>query len=264
MKPIFVLILLVYSFSLSGQQERVISGIVLDADTKAIIPYATIAVYRNDQLIDGVSSSKKGTFKITIKETCTHIAVSFIGYQKSTINITELKKNKKLEVYLHRDDTTLEEVVIQGERTSTQLKIDRKVINLGNDIQQSGVNALEAFDQIPEVQSDIATGTIALRGSENVQVLVNGKLSPLNATELLQQIQASSIDRIEIITSPSAKHRAEGLSGIINIILKKQQNQGVNLKVNSSIGTRRYSVGLNGNYNNSWYNFKLSTSHSKK
>lgn len=263
MKLLFSLSLTLYSALLFSQQERTLSGSVLDADTKEAIPYATIAVYTGDQLVDGVSSDDNGSFTINLKDTHTQLEVSFIGYKKSTHNIAEITTSENITVYLQVDNNALEEVVIQGERTTSQLKIDRKVINLGSDIQQSGVNALEAFEQFPEVQTDVATGTVALRGSDNIQILVNGKLSPLNAAELLQQIQASQIDRVEIITSPSAKHRAEGLSGIINIILKRQQNNGLNLTTNASVGTRRYTFDTNGNYNNSWLNFKLNLSHSK-
>ena len=260
MKHIFSFILSLYSLLLFFQQETIIFGTVIDAKTKEHIPFATIAVFNDNRLIDGVSTNENGTFKIGIKENYTHIEVSFIGYKKINIKAKEITDN--ITINLFQDNNVLNEVIVQGERTTSSLKIDRKIINVGSNIQQSGVNALEVFEQIPEVETDIATGSITLRGSENIQVLVNGKLSPLNASELLQQIRASNIDRIEIITSPSAKNRADGLSGIINIILKEQRNLGLNLVSNASIGTKRYSFGIDGNYNNSWFNFKASISHS--
>ncbi|MDC6364690.1 MULTISPECIES: outer membrane beta-barrel family protein [Flavobacteriaceae] len=261
MKYILAFMFSMYGFLVFPQQETIIFGTVIDADTKKPIPYTTIAIFNDNLLINGVSSNEDGTFKIRVKETYTHIEVSFIGYKKSTIKASEFTDG--ITIHLFQDINALDEVIIKGERTTSLLKIDRKIINLGSNIQQSGVNALEAFEQIPEVETDIATGTIALRGSENIQILVNGKLSPLNTSELLQQIRASNIDRIEIITSPSAKNRADGLSGIINIILKRQRNLGLNIVSNASIGTRRYGFGIDGNYNNSWYNFKARISQSK-
>ena len=256
----FLFTLSMYSFLAFPQQETIIYGTVIDAKTKEQISYATIAVFNDDRLIDGTSSNENGTFKIKVKQAYTHIEVSFIGYKK--LNIKSIDITDNITISLFQDINILSEVIIQGERSTSLLKIDRKIINIGSNIQQSGVNALEAFEQIPEVEIDIATGTISLRGSDNIQVLVNGKLSPLNASELLQQIQASNIDRVEIITSPSAKNRANGLSGIINIILKKQRKSGLNLVSNASVGTRRNGLGIDSNYNNSWYNLKLSASHS--
>ena len=121
------------------------------------------------------------------------------------------------------EPTTLQidEVTVTAERTTSIQKIDRKIINLGNDIQQVGTTALEALDQITEVQTDLSTGVISLRGSSDLRLLVNGKPSGQNAGELLGQIPSASIDRIEIISAPSAKEQADGISGIVNIILKK-------------------------------------------
>ncbi len=237
-----------------------LNGEVIDADTQEKIVYATVAIYNNEKLIDGVSTDEDGMFELIINEAFTHIEISFIGYQTYRLALSEGENKKNIKVLLVIDPNKLEEVLVEGKLTTTQVKIDRKIINLGSDIQQAGVNALEAFEQIPEIQTDISTGIISLRGSNNVRILVNGKLSPLNSSELLQQIPSSNIKRIEIITSPSAKNRADGLSGIINILLKKNNDAGLNLGVTSSVGTRRYGLGLNGNYNIAWANFRLNTS----
>ena len=261
-RTIIIHLFLFFIIGSASSQEFQLKGIIIDANNKEAIPFATIIAYNNIELVDGTSADENGNFQLITNKTFTHFEIRFIGYKTLRLTFSEIENKKELVIVLHIDSTVLEEVIIKGKRTTTQLKIDRKVINFGRDIQQTGVNALEAFDQISEVETDIATGTISLRGSHNVNVLVNGKPSSLSATELLQQIPSSSIDQVEIITSPSAKHKANGLSGIINIILKKNINSGLNLGLITSIGTRRYSYGLHGNYNLSSINFRWNASKS--
>ncbi|CAM1364157.1 TonB-dependent receptor domain-containing protein [Tenacibaculum xiamenense] len=240
------------------------SGVVKDATTQESIPYATIGLYKETVLVDGTSSNERGQFQIKNNKEATHIEVSFMGYEIYKILISEILDYQNMNVVLQPSKNELNEVVVQAERTTTQLKIDRKIVNLGTDLQQSGATALEAFDQISEIQTDLGTGSLSLRGSGNVRLLINGKPSAMNSMELLDQIPASSIQRVEIITSPSAKNQADGLSGIINIIFKKNINQGLNLNLNSSVGTKRYQVGFDGNYNTSIVNFRLQASHGER
>lgn len=261
MKYQLIIIIMLITSSVYAQSRR-LKGTIIDNETKEAIAFATIAFYNNNELVDGISTDENGNFKLETNQIFTHLEVSFIGYKKVKLLLTDLENKKEIKISLSIDTKALDEVIVEGKKTTTQLKIDRKIINLGSDIQQSGANALEAFDQIIEVENDVSNGTISLRGSKNVRVLVNGKPSPLSATELLQQIQASSINRIEIITSPSAKHKADGLSGIINVILKKNQNSGLNLGLNSSIGTKRYGFGIYGNSNFTSLNFSLNASKS--
>ena len=204
MRLILSLLLILISVEpVFSQKNLVYKGIVKDANTQEIIPYATVAIYNNINLIDGVSTNDDGEFQLKKNKDATHIEVSFIGYKTYILQISTINYSNAIVINL-QSDNELEEVIIQTERTTTHLKIDRKIINIGTDLQQSGSTALEAFDQVSEIQTDLGTGTISLRGSGNVRVLVNGKPSPLNTTELLQQTAASSIDKIEIITSPSS------------------------------------------------------------
>ncbi|PQJ78176.1 TonB-dependent receptor [Polaribacter porphyrae] len=243
-----------------SQKKSIFKGTVKDTITFESIPFTTIAVYNNATLIDGVSSDDKGNFRIKIDANFTHFEISFIGYKKQKLLISEIKNQDKIAIYLTPEKNQLEEIVINSELTTTQLKIDRKVVNLGADLQQSGTTALEAFDQISEIQTDLSTGAISLRGSGNVRLLIDGKPTALSVTELLDQMPASVIEKVEIITSPSAKNQANGLSGIINIILKKDKNLGLNLMLNSSVGTKRYNYGLNTNYNFAFVNLRLNAS----
>ncbi|MCF6280480.1 MAG: TonB-dependent receptor [Flavobacteriaceae bacterium] len=245
----------------SFAQKTQLKGIVIDAVTQQKVPFATIAIYNQDKLVDGVSANENGTFQLKTSKEFTYVEVSFIGYKTKQIQASEIKNKKELTILLVVDENTLDEIIIQGERTTSQLKIDRKIFNLGSDVQQSGTTVLEAFDQIVDIQVDLGTNSLSLRGSGNVRLLVNGKPSSMGATELLEQIPSSSVDRIEIITSPSAREQADGISGIINVILKKDVNKGLNLNINSSVGTNnRYGFGFGGNYNYSFVNVRLNAS----
>ncbi|WP_405206368.1 TonB-dependent receptor domain-containing protein [Aquimarina sp. LLG6339-5] len=259
----FILISSIGSLITTAQEIKTYKGTVQDATTSAVIPFATIAVYNEKkELIDGVSTDGKGLFQLELNSTFTYLEVSFIGYETYTKSFSEITTSESILIELVSKISDLDEVIIEADRSTVQLKIDRKTIDIGTDIQQSGTTALEAFDQIADIQTDLGTGNLSLRGSDNVRLLINGKPSSLNATELLEQIPSSTIKSIEIITSPSAKYQADGLSGIINIILKKDLNTGLNMNLNSSFGTKRYGYGIQGNYNQSSMNVRFNASQS--
>ncbi|PKV51910.1 outer membrane receptor protein involved in Fe transport [Aquimarina sp. MAR_2010_214] len=246
----------------NAQKTQTYKGSVIDSTTKEAIPFATVAIYQNNILVDGTTTNEFGMFKINLQEVITHFEISFIGYKSKTIKRSEITDIGQVTFMLTPSVSKLEEVVVQVEQTTTKLKIDRKIINLGADLQQAGATTLEAFDQITEIQTDLGTRSLSLRGSGNVRLLINGKPSSMNPTELLEQLPASSVQRVEIITSPSAKNQADGLSGIINVVLKKNSTKGLNTNLNTGIGTKRYSYGIDGNFNFSWINFRWNLSQS--
>ncbi|MDA7716950.1 carboxypeptidase-like regulatory domain-containing protein, partial [bacterium] len=248
-KIIITRLFIVYTISLYAQQRNNFQGIVLDKTTKEVIPFATITAYNNSELISGTSTDDSGKFKLSTDKLISHIEISFIGYKNEFIKLEDIVDNNSFTVLLQASTEELDAVIVNTEQTTANLKIDRKIINLGADLQQAGATALEAFDQITEIQTDLGTGNLSLRGSGNARLLINGKPSSLNPTELLEQIPAASILRVELITSPSAKNQANGLSGIINLILKKDSSKGLNTNLNAGVGTKRYNYGFDGNYN---------------
>ncbi|MFK7813126.1 MAG: TonB-dependent receptor [Maribacter sp.] len=262
MRSYILLILFGFTGSVLLAQYDTHQGIVTDNSSRETIPFATVAVYNNNVLVNGVSTNERGEFKLSLKEVFTHLEISFIGYENTILERSEIKNARSIAIILEPSVTALNEVVVKGEQTTSKLKIDRKIINLGADLQQAGVTTLEAFDQITEIQTDLGTGSLSLRGSGNVRLLVNGKPSSMNPTELLEQMPASSVQRVEIITSPSAKNQADGLSGIINVVLKKNSSKGLNTNLNAGVGTMRYTYGIDGNYNFSWINFRWNVSQS--
>ncbi|MGB5819904.1 MAG: outer membrane beta-barrel family protein [Saonia sp.] len=243
-----------------AQKSVTISGTVTDAVTGTPIAFANITLLRDGKILDGTISDADGRFQLKRTTEFSVLEISFIGYSTVTLQRNAISNMGQLNISLQAHLENLKEVVINGERTATQQEIDRKIIHLGADLQQVGTTALEAFDQIPEIQTDLGTGTISLRGSDNVRLLVNGKRSPLTPAELLAQLSSAAIDRVEIITSPSAKHQADGISGIINIILKNNNDRGLHLGLHAGIGTRRYAYGLQGNYNKGFLNFRFNAS----
>ena len=255
MRKLSIFFYLVFCFCHS--QETRISGKVIDESSQETISFATITLKNQDSIVDGTISDEKGRFQLKTIRDFNVIEVSFMGYEIKTLPKERMSNLEDLNITLVSSIINMEEVTVLAERTTTQQKIDRRVVNLGADLQQAGTTALEAFDQLAEIQTDLSTGVISLRGSSDVRLLINGKPSGWSAGTLLNQIPSSSIDRVEIITAPSAKEQADGISGIINVILKKNKLTGLNLNLNSGYGTYRYNYGLDGNWNKNKLNFRF-------
>ena len=248
--------MILLSIQLCLAQDKLITGTVIDANSLRPISYATVALRNNDSIVDGTITNNKGIFRLRTVRGFNSIEVGFLGYE-ATILDPALLDLETISVALEPTDYQIEGVAVIGERTTSSQQIDRRIINLGSDIQQAGTTALEALDQITEIQTDLSTGTISLRGNSDIRLLINGKPSGLNSGELLGQIPSATIDRIEIISAPSAKEQADGISGIVNIILKKSSLEGINLNLNSGFGSYRHNYGLHGNLNKDWFNLRL-------
>ncbi len=240
-----------------------ISGKVIDAKTEEPVPYATIVVKDLEgKTITGGITDELGVFEIKkIPEGKSLVEIQFIGYQtlKREINLTSgnLKQNLG-SLKLIEEAANLEEVTVVAETSTITQKVDRKVINVGKDLTAAGTTASELLNNVPSVSVDSQTGNVSLRGNENVRVLVDGKPTNISAAQLLQQIPSTSIKTVELITNPSAKYNPEGMSGIINIVLHKNANQGFNGSVNSGATAGhyvRYNTSTNMNYKTGKVNF---------
>lgn len=245
-----------------------IQGKVIDKNLQQPIPYATVAIHDGaDKIISGGISTDDGDFLISdIPKGSYTLKVQFIGYKTYSQPIEISRKNKDINVgtiLLEEEAESLDDVTIIAERTTIEQKIDRKVINVGKDLTTTGGTAAEIMNNIPSVNVD-QDGNIALRGNQNVRILIDGKPTNIDAAQLLKQIPSTSIKKIELITNPSAKYNPEGMSGIINIVLHKNSNIGFNgnlnlglnydknARFNSSIDLnyRTGKVNLYGNYGN--------------
>ena len=238
-----------------------LDGFVYDEQTDKPIPYATVILKDSkDAFLAGVTTNEDGFYELNYEKGNYTLQVDFIGYKRYT-NTIYLNRSLTKTIKLIEKNLQLDEVTIIAEKTSVQQLIDKKIINVGKDILSSGGSAATVLSQLSEINAD-ENGSISLRGNNNVQVLVNGKPSPLSNAELLTQISADEIKTIEIITSPSAKYRSDGLTGILNIITKKKVKTGItisnNLAVNSlgafsgstslGYGKKKVSYTLGANY----------------
>ncbi len=212
----------------------VITGKVMDAKTNETLPYVSIVIKNsNNEILTGGITSENGVFeieKIPLGENT--VEIQFIGYKTVVKKINFTKENSKHTIgtiALVTDTAQLDEVEVIAEVSTVVQKIDRKVINVGKDLTSAGTTASELLNNVQSVTVDSQTGNISLRGNENVRVLIDGKPANVSAAQLLQQIPSTSIKQIELITNPSAKYNPEGMSGIINIILHKNANQGFNV-----------------------------------
>lgn len=216
-----------------GGTKSSVSGIVLN-ESKAAIPFANVAVYRqrDTSLVGGTASDDKGAFSIDVRPGRYIFKFSFLSFEtQRKENI--LVKNEDFSlgtISLKSTTQQIDEVEIVADRSQMELKLDKRVFNIEQDLANAGSNAAEILDNIPSVQVDV-DGNISLRGSENVRVLINGKPSTITGTstaDALRQFQGSMIERVEVITNPSARYDAEGEVGIINIVLKKNRRKGIN------------------------------------
>lgn len=233
-----------------------ISGVVVDSATGEPMPYVNVVVRDpRDSIITGGITDDRGRFLIKqIPEGNSNIEIQFIGYAPIVKKIDISQENRDVEfqnLVLSENTQQLEEVTIRGEVSTVTQKIDRKVINVGKDLTATGTNASELLNNVQSVSVDQQTGEVSLRGNENVRVFIDGKPSNISPAQLLKQIPSSSIKSIELITNPSAKYSPEGMSGIINIVLYKNAQRGLNGSVQAGITAgenMRYNGSLDMNY----------------
>ncbi len=208
-----------------------VTGKVVDQKTKEVIPYATITVKQNTEIVTGDTTDDNGKFTIEnvpLQEVL--VEVEYIGFKTYSSTIRLRSDTKKIDlgtIELTEDSEMLEGIVINAERSTMEQLVDRKVIHVGKDLSTAGASASDIMNNIPSVNVD-QDGNISMRGNDNVKILIDGKPSNLDPKQLLKQLPSNSIDKIELITNPSAKYNPEGMSGMINIVLKKNMNDGFN------------------------------------
>ena len=250
--PYTVLLSLLLFCKLVRPQDQtvVVSGKVLTETRGEALEFATVMLIdpTNSQALGGTTTSKDGSFSLTSPQASFHIKVSFLGFASRTLTDFEVQENKVDlgEIRLSETVQQLDEVEIRAEKSRTEFKLDKRVFNVGKDLSTSGASALEVLDNVPSVNVNIE-GEISLRGSQGVQILINGKPSVLASEggNALGTITADMIDKIEVITNPSAKYEAEGTAGIINIVIKKEERKGVNGSVSLNTGApHNHSFGL--------------------
>jgi len=244
---------------MQAQNNLTLSGKVTDKSNQPI-PYATVTLKEGETVISGSISDENGVFEVkNLAPKNYTVEIQFIGYKAYTskADLTSGKSVALNRITLAEEATTLEGVEIVQERSTIEQKIDRKVINVGRDLTTAGATASEIMNNIPSVNVD-QDGKISLRGNQNVRILVDGRPTNIDPAQLLKQIPSTSIKKIELITNPSAKYNPEGMSGIINIVLNKNANDGFNGSLNAGITFAKepkFNNSLDMNYRTGKVNF---------
>jgi outer membrane cobalamin receptor len=215
-----------------SHDTAVIKGIVVDNATSEPIWYANILLFSTEgqKQVNGIATDEAGRFSVIAdKPGSYYLEVHFIGYETEKLQDIEIdpaKGNVELGVIeLHPDIMTTENIEVQADRSAITYQIDKKVISVDEQSTAFSGNAADVLENVPSVTVDIE-GNVALRGSSNFTVLIDGRPTIMEASEVLQQIPASTIENIEIITNPSVKHDPSGSAGIINVVMKKNKNIG--------------------------------------
>lgn len=246
-KLFFLLIVLMFSTYLNAQTKNSILGIIKDSVSKNAVEYATISLLTGggNKILDGTTTDSLGHFKLRDIDTGFYkLSFESIGYKQKFLTGIHIKKDRVAQnigvIFLSKNENTLKDVVVTSQTKLIDNRIDKIVFNAENDITSQGGVATDILKKIPQVSID-ADGNVELAGNSGIRFLINGKPSTAfgsNVADVLQSIPASQIKSIEVITNPGAKYDAQGLGGIINIILKQTKVNGINSNLSLSAGTR--------------------------
>ncbi|TXI68814.1 MAG: TonB-dependent receptor [Flavobacterium sp.] len=267
---VFTLLSCLLTFSQRPDVKKItISGKVIEKGTNQPLEYATIVFENNitKQLSGGITD-ENGNFKFEVTSGKYNVRAEFISFKSIKLAQTEFNSDVNLGVIAMEPDVAqLNEIEVVAEKSTVEIKLDKRVYNVGKDMMVKGGTVSDVLDNVPSVTVD-AEGTVALRGNENVKILIDGKpsgLAGINIADALKLLPADAVEKVEVITNPSARYDAEGGGGIINIVLRKGKANGVNGSVMVNAGdpeTYGTSINLNkksNNYNlfsNIGYNYR--------
>ncbi|WP_418499355.1 TonB-dependent receptor domain-containing protein [Flagellimonas sp.] len=254
------LLLFLTTSLLYANAKITVTGKILQMGTNTPLEYATVSFTetgRPNPIYGGITD-ENGFFSIEVEKGTYTIKIEYLGFKPLTLDNKKIGDNLDLGILLLSEDAqSLSEVVVKGEKGLFENKLDKKIYNIDRDLTAQSTNVLQALNNVPSVSVSV-DGGIALRGNSNVRILVNGKPSGLvgiSDAQGLERLSSNAVERIEIITNPSARYDAEGAAGIINIILKKGRNLGFNGSVQAVLGVpETFGVGGNLNYRTTKFN----------
>ena len=241
-----------------------VTGTVIDKDTGEPLEYATLVLQsvENPSQVTGGITDQMGLFSVEAKAGNYNLSIEYISYKTYTLNNQTLNTDINLgTIAIGLDVSQLDEVELVAERTTVELRLDKKVYNVGQDLTVKGGSVTDVLDNVPSVSVDVE-GNISLRGNESVRILINGKPSALSglSPDALKQLPADAIQKVEVITNPSARYDAEGTAGILNIVLKQNKTVGLNGAINATVGTPKNNAGtLNLNLRRDKFNLFTTT-----
>ncbi|KQC34617.1 TonB-dependent receptor [Nonlabens sp. YIK11] len=248
-----------------AQKPVQVSGKLLDKTTQTPLEFATVSVISSDPNVSpqGGITDLNGNYQFLVTPGTYTVKWEFISFKPVVRENVVIESEKVFEtISMEPDIAQLEAAVVVAEKTTVDLRLDKKIYNIGQDLTVRGGSVSDVLDNVPSVSVDVE-GNVSLRGNDNVRILIDGRPSALvgfNGAEALRQIPAEAIERVEVITSPSARYDAEGTAGILNIILRKNQIQGFNGSFNVSAGyPERYGASANLNYRTNKWNLFTNT-----
>ena len=254
----FIIFFLLCLCAYTGWAQGIVKGKILDRQKSEPLGFVNIKVTEqgSDKFVGGGITDAGGNFNVSgLKDGKYTLSLTFMGYKDVTrqFEITPAKREVQFKLlYMAEDAKQLNEVTVTGQRATMKLEVDRKSFDVGQLISNAGQSASDVLDNVPSIEVD-NDGNVSLRGNSSVEVWINGKASGLtsdNRAQILQQLPAESIERIEVIDNPSAKFSAEGSAGIINIVLKKDRKAGYYGSVQAGGDTRGgANTSFNVNYN---------------
>lgn len=250
--------------TLKNPVKATIKGKIVDKDTGAPLEFSTITLFsqKDSSVVTGSITDMSGNFLIETQPGRYFAKAEYIAYKSKIVDNIILKKSKLNvdlgAIQLAGDAETLAQVEVRAEKSQMTISLDKRVFNVGKDLASAGGTAEDILDNVPSLSVDVE-GNVSLRGTGGVRLLVDGKPSSLVSADNpggLRSIQASMIDRIEVITNPSARYEAEGMAGIINIVLKKNRAKGLNGSFDANVGyPEDFGLGVNLNYRKNKFNW---------
>ncbi|MCH1471640.1 MAG: TonB-dependent receptor family protein [Flavobacteriaceae bacterium] len=263
-------ILSLFTLTSFGQARQIVlSGTITDAEKSEPLPYATVSVYnRNGDLANGGIADENGIFKLNVSPNDYSLNFEYIGFESITTDVKRYTNSTNIgTIQLVSSVESLEGVDVVGQSADVEIRLDKRVYNVAKNNLIRGGTVSDVLENVPSVSVDI-DGNIELRGNNNVRILVDGKpsgLIGLGGIDALTRLPAESIEKVEVITSPSARYQAEGTTGIINIILAKRFLKGLNGVFNLSAGRNdTYSGSANLNYRKGKFNFFTNSGYSDR
>lgn len=271
--PVLFLLLSAAPSFAQDDNDKAKSGTVkgrVISDSKTPVAYVSVALLKDSSsAVNGALTDEDGKFVIEQTGTGTFmIKVNGIGYEDKIVGnimVTDQAPVKNVgNIVVKVVSNTLDAVQIKGERPLMEMGIDKKVFNVEKNTTTAGGSASDVLQNVPSVSVD-ADGGVSLRGKSGVTILIDGKPATLlggDDANALQSLPASSIESVEVITNPSAKYDAQGMTGIINIVTKREKKFGLNGSVNVGVGTRdKYNGGLSLNLKNEKWNVFLNSNY---
>ncbi len=260
MQTKLIVTFLLFTFTLFSQNKITVSGKIVEKTTNEPLEYATVILQnasKTDEISGGITD-ENGNFKIDVKPGTYNVRFEYISFKTVSQPNKVINANTNFgTIALTESADELDEIVVIAEKSTVEFKLDKKIYNVGKDMMVKGGNASDVLNNVPSVTVD-AEGTVSLRGNEDVRILIDGKpsgLAGINISDALRMLPADAVEKVEVVTNPSARYEAEGGGGIINIILRKGKNEGFNGVINANTGyPDNHGVTATINYKTKKYN----------